>query len=328
MTHSASTLDAAREVVLRTQNPGIAALQAQLHLGHATASALITQLLAENIILCPWPGREPGVHPDHRRVRVQSVKGDTRLQYIERVAQFALFYFELSEENSNAHSDAIKALLPAATLPWNAVQELFCNKWFGMQKLALTDGALAFHRWLGELGATPEQLEGVEDGIRGICLPYERPFAVVADPAVRLERAYTRLARFFRRSLREDFSEHSRAVEWFVPNAVVPQNAGVPGQHPEHVVPCAVLRDIAKTCYADHWSVQQVAVLLRSLLVVIWIDQIERHALDNGANNLRSAMPADWTYATGCRYARLHAKAISFQPAAGYACNCNAMFPQ
>lgn len=328
MTHSASTLDTARDVVLRTQNPGIASLQAQLRLGHAAASALIAQLQAEDTVLRPWPGRQPGIHPDHRRIHVQSVKGDLRLQYIERVAQLALFCFELAEENSNAHSEAIKVQLPVATLPWKVVQDLFREEWFGTHKLTLTDGALAFHRWLVEVGAAPEQLGGVEAGIRSICLPYERPFAVVADPVVRLKRAYIRLARFFRRPLREDFSEHSRAVEWFVPNAVAPQNTGVAGQHPEHVVPCAVLRDIAKECYTDHWSVRQVAALLRSLLVVIWIEQLERDALDNGTSTLRSAMPANWTYSTGCIYARLHTKAIMFKPASGYACTCDTKLQQ
>jgi hypothetical protein len=266
----------------------------------------------------------PHTHPDDAQVHVQSIQGDPLLAYSERIGQLALFFFELAEEGNDAHSDAIKAQLPVPNVPWKALQTRFRADWFGTQGLTLTDGALACQRWLVEQGAVAEHPGDVDAAIRAVCLPYERPFAPVTDPAIRLDRAYVRLARLFRRSLREDFSEHSRAVEWCVPNAVAPQNIGVPGQHPEHVVPCAVLRDIARERYGEPWSVRQVATLLRSLLVVIWIDEDGRVALDNGSGNLRSAMPKNWVASSGCIYARLHDKGILFQPAPGYACSCSA----
>jgi hypothetical protein len=323
MTDFAGAQNIAYDVVLRTQNPSIAALQARMNLGYSAATALISQLQKERVILCSWPERQPGIHPDHRRVNVQEIHGDRRLNYIERVVHLALFYFELTEEDTDGHSELVRSTLPASRLNWSEVQTLFRNDWYGSQRLSLTDAALIFHRWLLDQGATPETLGGVEAGIRGGCLPYERLFEPVSDPQVCLDRAYVRLARFYRRMLREDITRDSRAAEWFVSNSLVPQNNGSRGQHPEHVVPCAVLRDIAIECFADQWSVHQVAALLRSWLVVIWIDKTQSELLDHGENSLRDRMPADWNPTTGCLYARLHDKGIQFSPASGYPCQCS-----
>lgn len=320
-THS-PTLDAARTVVLQTQNPSIAALQAKLRLGYRAAAALITELRNEHLILCPWPGRETGLHPDYRRVSVRRIQGDARLNYIERVAQLAIFYFELAEEDNDGHSELVKAQLPADGVDWKEVRRLFRVEWYGIQKRSITEAALLFHAWLCEQHKAPAQYGGVEAGIRARCLPYERPFTPVNDVSVRLDRAYVRLARFFRRTACEDISAHSRLVDWHVPPYEVPQNRALPGQHPEHVVPCAVLRDMAIACYDDHWSVHEVAALLRRLLVIIWIEPGERDRLDKGATHLKDKMPRGWNAQTGCLYARLHDKGIRFITAPGYGCAC------
>lgn len=263
-----------------------------------------------------------GVHPDYRREDVQSVRGNGRLNYIERIVQLALFFFELAEEETNGHSRLIRDQLPAPALNWKQVQAQFREAWYGREALSLTEAALAFHRWTCERGAAPEDLTGVEAGIREGCLPYERPFQSVDDPQQRLRRSYVRLARFYRRMLREDLTWHSRVVERFVPNAAAPQNQGRPGQHPEHVVPCVLMRELAQECFGNHQSVHDVAALLRRWLVVIWIDQDHRKLLDHGKDNLKSRMPDNWDNAAGCVYARLHEKKILFQPAQGYPCTC------
>ena len=121
---------------------------------------------------------------------------------------------------------------------------------------------------------------------------------------------------------REDITGHSRVVEWFVPNGELPQNAARPGQHGEQVVPCAVLRDVAIACFEDHWSVHEVAALLRRLLVLIWIEPGEKSVLDNSPDHIRDRMPVGWDTKTGCVYARLHAKEITFTPAPEFGCQC------
>jgi hypothetical protein len=318
----ADELARARATVIRTQNPGVAALQRHLRLGFSAATGLAGQLQREGVLLCPWPGRAPGLHPDYRRVHVRSVKNDARLNYIERIVQLALFFFELAEEDGNGDSRLIAAQLPGAGLDWAEVRARFRETWYGSAPLSLTGAALAFHDWACARGAGPADLGAVEAGIRAGCLPYERPFEPVPDPARRLERAYLRLARFYRRMLREDLSRHTRVADWFVPIAQAPQNHGQPGQHPEHVVPCSVMRDAAAACFEDHWSIHDVAGLLRRWLVVIWIDDEDRRLLDHGIHHLKHRMPDGWNGAADCVYARLHARGIAFAPAAGHPCTC------
>ncbi|MGX4640870.1 hypothetical protein [Massilia sp. SYSU DXS3249] len=264
----------------------------------------------------------PDLHPDYRREHVPTVKGNAPLNYIERIVQLALFFFELAEEDTNGDSRLICHQLPLPTLKWQQVQAQFRQVWYGSKALSLTEAALAFHHWICEQGGLFGNLDGVETGIREGCQPYEGAFYPVADPGRRLERSYIRMARFYRRMVREDITQHSRIAEWFVPNAVVPQNDGKPGQHPEHVVPCVVLRDLAKECFAKHQSVHDVAVLLRRLLVVIWIEPEHRDWLDFGKDNLKNRMPENWNSMSGCLYARLHDKVISFQHASGHPCTC------
>jgi hypothetical protein len=320
----ADDLARAREAVIRAQNPSVAALQRRLELGFDAATNLAAQLQRDRVLLCAWPGREPGLHPDYRRVHVRSVQGDARLNYIERVVQLALFFFELAEEDTNGDSRLITAQLPGSNLDWAEVQAQFRETWYGREALSLTRAALAFHDWACTRGAGPSDLGAVEAGIRAGCLPWERPFERVDDAAQGLARAYLRLARFYRRMLREDLTRHTRVADWFVPVSRAPQNAARPGQHPEHVVPCAVMRDAALACFEDHWAIQEVADLLRRWLVVIWIDDEDRHLLDHGVHHLKHRMPDNWNGDAHCLYARLHARGIAFTPAAGFPCTCHA----
>ena len=320
----ADLLARARALVIRTQSPGVPALQRNLGLGHGAAAGLAAQLERDGILLCAWPGRPPGLHPDHRRVHVRSVQGDARLNYIERIVQLALLFFELAEEDADGDSHLIAAQLPGANLDWAEVQARFRDSWYGSEALSLTGAALAFHAWACARGAGPADLGAVEAGIRAGCLPYERPFEPILDAARRKERAYVRLARFYRRMLREDLTQPARVADWLVPLALAPQNHGRPGRHPEHAVPCAVMRAAAAACYDDHWSIHDVAALLRRWLVVIWIDEEDRRLLDHGARHLKQRMPDGWDGVAGCVYARLHARGIAFAPAPGHPCTCNA----
>lgn len=262
------------------------------------------------------------LHPDYQRMPVACIQGNARLNYIERIMHLALFFFELAEEDTNGHSRVIRDQLPATGMKWSEVQRQFREVWYGSEELSLTDAALRFHQWVGARIVLPLEWTGLEEGIRAACLPYERPFQFVTESLQQLDRNYVRLARFYRRMVREDITQHTRTVERFVSNATVPQNQGRPEQHPEHVVPCKVLRDMAMACFRDHWSVREVADLLRRLLVVIWIEQEHRIALDHGESNLKNRMPEGWDRDRDCLYMRLHEKAIAFLPAAGIPCTC------
>lgn len=313
----------ARATVIRTRNPGIAALQAQLRIDYSSACELIIQLQREGILLLPFPGRASGVHPDWRRIHVQSIKGDARLTHFERVVQLALFYFELAEEDSNAHSKIVSPQVAWTGIRWEDVQQQFRSKWYGQQNLSLTEAALAFNAWLGTHGVAEALLEEAVSTIRAGCLPYERPFRRVRDERERLDRLYVRMARFFRRGVREEFSHHSRVAEYFVGNDLAPHSERVSGHHGEHVVPCAVLRNIAFSLYADRWSVMHVAALMKRLLVVAYIPKESKSLLDSGEHCLRDRMPdSAWDPIEGCIYVRLHAKNIDVPFIAEYPCTC------
>lgn len=313
----------ARATVIRTQNPGVAALQAQLRIGYSSACELINQLQREGILLLPFPGRASGIHPDWRRLHLRSIKADARLTHFERVVQLALFYFELAEEDSNAHSKIVRPQVVWAGIRWKDVQHQFRSNWYGQQNLSLTEAALAFNAWLGIHGVAEALLEEAASAIRAGCLPYERPFRPVHDKRERLDRLYVRMARFFRRGVREEFSHHSRAAEYFVGNDLAPHSERVSGYHGEHVVPCAVLRDTAFRLYEERWSVMHVAALMKRLLVVAYIPQESRSLLDSGENCLRDRMPdSAWDPIEGCVYARLHAKNIDAPFISDYPCTC------
>jgi hypothetical protein len=183
-------------------------------------------------------------------------------------------------------------------------------------------GLIAFNQWWCEQGASPQERHGIEAGIRTGWAAYERPFSPITDPKVRLHRAYVRLARFYKRMVSEDLTQHSRVVERFLPNALAPQNAGRPGQHPEHVVPCVDIGRRAREYFENGWSIHDVASLLRRWLVIIWIDQKYREVPDHDFRQPQVAYPADWDPLNGCLYARLHDKQIPFIPAPGRSCIC------
>lgn len=99
------------------------------------------------------------------------IRGNARLNYIERVAQLAIFFFELAEEDSDGHSELIQLQLPARGLPWKEVRRLFLREWYGEHKLSISEAALAFHGWLCEQAAAPAEQGGIESAICARCLP-------------------------------------------------------------------------------------------------------------------------------------------------------------
>lgn len=311
----------ARIAARQSQSPSVSALQRVLRIGHSKASSLIEQLQDEGMLLSPMTGRKPGLHPDYCSHPVDRLVGNEGLCYVRMVVQTALLCFELDEEATAGDSAVLRLHAPAGT-HWRTLRTLFMEDWYGKQGLSLTDAALAYHEWLQERGAAPAECNGLVDAIRSECLPYERPRVDATASAIRLARGYVRLARYYKRSLAEGGSRHTRIAEYYVRNAVVPQNAKSPGRtYPEHVVPCAVLRDTATAAFEAGASVRDVAEWIESMMVVAWIDKAEARHLDCDLG-WKDRMPPDWEPASGCRYARLHIAEISFTPATSHPCTC------
>lgn len=321
-------LNAAVRAALRGQDASVSRLQRDLRLGYGVAVTLVEQLKQSGILLLDWPGRERGLHPDYRDVRFWDVSDNEALVYARRIANLAIFYFEMAEQDNDAHSALVRMMLPPKmpASQWREVQNFFRRGCYAGTPMTITNAALAFHTWGLGRGLPPADHAGLETAIRAECLPYERPFMRLTDPAVMLNRAYIRLARFFRQAATDGMSLHSRIPEYVVQNRQTPQSAKTPGRmHPEHVVPCAVQRNIACEMFRDGHSVYDVAQLLKKLHVVIWIDRdAERKKLDIGPENLQDRMLADWRPEDGCIYARLHEKHIPFEPPPSHPCTCGA----
>lgn len=316
-----SSLGRARSAARQSQNPSISALQRVLRIGHSEASSLVAQLQDEGMLLAPMTGRQPGLHPDYCRHAVRRIWGNERLCHVRMVVQTALLCFELDEEATAGDSAVLKLHAPPRS-HWKALRTLFLEDWYGKQDLSLTAAALAYHEWLQERGAAPADCSGLDQAIRTECLPYERPRVDATASAMRLARAYVRLARYYKRSLVEGGSRHTRIAEYYVRNVVVPQNVKSPSRtYPEHVVPCAVLRDTATAAFEAGASVRDVAEWIESMMVVAWIGRAEARHLDCDLG-WKDRMPPDWEPASGCRYARLHVARIPFTPATSHPCTC------
>lgn len=76
--------------------------------------------------------------------------------------------------------------------------------------------------------------------------------------------------------------------------------------HPEHVVPCAVLRDECKRLIkAGTHSDEQIALLLQKHWKIAIITKKEQETLDFNSNlGYKSKMPVDWTFETGDTFER------------------------
>lgn len=320
-----SLFAAAVDALLRSQDARVSRLRRDLHLDHGAAIALVEQLKRSGILLLDWPGRETGLHPDFQNVRLRDVSADEADVYTRRVANLAIFYWEMAEQDNDAHSDLVKMmLLPRMPVSlWKKAQDFFRRDCYAEAPMTITDAALKFHNWALARGLAPLKNIDYAAAIRAECLPYERPFVRLMDPASMLERAYVRLARYLRLAATDAASFHSRIPDYFVQISQVPQSAKSPGHdHPEHVVPCAVQRDIACEMFRSGHSVYSVAQLLKKLHVVIWINHEAREALDFGPSNLKYRMPAGWRPENGCIYARLHEKHIPFDPPPSHPCTC------
>lgn len=78
-------------------------------------------------------------------------------------------------------------------------------------------------------------------------------------------------------------------------------------KYPEHVVPCAYLRNLAFDMYIeDKAKIEEVELMLMRLLSIAHISNAEQSKLDSKDQlNLKSTMPEGWEYPEGSRNARL-----------------------
>lgn len=104
---------------------------------------------------------------------------------------------------------------------------------------------------------------------------------------------------------------HSRIFEFLIPvEYVIVMGRSVNGDgYVEHVVPCAVIRDLAFKLFWDNKTVRDVAQMIGRLLRVAHITKEEARRLDY-VHHLKDRMPDGWDHETGSVTARLEIAGI------------------
>ena len=113
------------------------------------------------------------------------------------------------------------------------------------------------------------------------------------------QRAYTRAALMLHSFWEEqkdnssrDVSVHSRIFETLIHNEYIILNKKAPNRkYPEHVVPCAYIRNLAFNMFWDDKSVDDVTSMIGRLYRIAYITSEEATKLDK---THKSTMPEDW----------------------------------
>lgn len=232
-----------------------------------------------------------------------------------------VFFWEMFEENQGGHTEAINLLKPTPKLSNVQLRDFVLNDLYKTRGLALSDAAVQLAAWLDRQNYAPKGVVNMESAIRAYCAHYERDIRVVTDENEVLERSYVRLARYYYLMHAEGAGRHTRVPDYFIPNNRIPRGQSHSGtNHPEHVVPCAAIREYCLNHFEEGQTLNEVVKLIRRLLVIVDISIDERKKLDEGSTALKDIMPPGWDLETGCIFARLHWAEIKFTHPPGLTC--------
>lgn len=253
---------------------------------------------------------------------------NAEVNYISRIVQTTNFFFETNEEGTGGGSTKIIDLIkPHASIGNVELRNFLLNDLFRKRSFTLTEAASELTSWLNLRGIPLPAVEDLDGKVRLACQPFERPPRNVITPIEILDRAFIRLARYIRLMQTTDVSRHSRVFDYFIPpNAILrgrSRKAPLINFHPEHVVPCAYIRDLCLKVFDGasiydgvtvvDASIEDIVPTIRRLLAVVRISQDERECIDKGPKALKDSMPKNWDSKAGCIYERLHEKNIVFE---------------
>jgi hypothetical protein len=233
--------------------------------------------------------------------------------YLERIAYLSYFFYQTHEEHGgNGHSMLIKLFNPAAgKISMTALRSVVLHGFVSQQKLSITETAVETAKWLRSEGFAPCEIAGEQDQLQEISRRYEGTFDL--PHSVRNIKVCLRLVRFLWLMYAHDVGSHSRAVEYFFPNdeILIGRSADAPtsGYHPEHVVPCAYIRDEVLRRFVDRPLVvdgkedelcaRDMCQFVDRLMAVAYISKAEAAYLDTGEKAIKSTMPAGWNPESG-----------------------------
>lgn len=244
---------------------------------------------------------------------------NTDSDYMERIAYLAYFFVQTHvAQGGDGHSELIKLVNPApGKANFAALRSIVLHGFVRQKKFDIAETAIAAAKWLRSSGFAPNVIVNEDDQLKKICNRYESP--IDFPHSVRNIRACLQLVRLLWLMHAHSVSAHSRVIEYFFPNNKIligrSPNAPIHGSHPEHVVPCAYIRDeVFKRFRArslvvdgneDALYALELCHFVDRLLAVAYISKEEAGYLDAGKNALRSTMPMGWDPDDGDILARL-----------------------
>jgi hypothetical protein len=307
----------AKEILCRERTVSVSLLQVNLRLQYSTALVLMGELERSGVVT---PLNAAGFRTLTSKFLPPLPEGPplnpTQL-HAQRVFETALFFRDMYEENNDGDTRAIALVKPARTVSNTKLRQFVLHDLYRGRRLGLTDAALALDAWLQATpGAVTVPQGEVADILRELCAPHERETRDVVIEDEIIARAFMRAARYLRRIATEGVPSHSRVIEFFVPDNLVPTGHGREGGgHREHVVPCVYMRDVALDWFRRGHSEIEVARLLRHYVVIVHITPAQQQRLDGKTNegvNLKVRMPDDWVLGVGSVFARLEKAGIAF----------------
>ena len=130
--------------------------------------------------------------------------------------------------------------------------------------------------------------------------------------------------RYLKLRILERIDPHSRAVEAFVHESLLPHGRAFSKTafYREHVVPCWFVQAKATELLRHGIPEWAVAEWVEPYLRIVFIETTDAKQLD-GPLKLQTVMPKDWQFGRDCIYARLHVLSIEFTPPLeGPKCTC------
>lgn len=312
------TILAAAEVVVRERCASISLLQRRLKIGYAKAQQIMAALAARGVVEEPNPNgyyhvalslltRSEGTQPP------QTI-------HVRLIHDLALYLLENHGYESTVCVQKILAAPFKANR--NELRDVVRTAMGAHQQESLFDVAKAIARMPAFSAAAP--LEQIEQELQEACAATEvtatRPESIEEGRLMGLLHA----TRYLKRRTMEGFAPHSRAIEAFVHQSLLPhgQAHSKTALYREHVVPCLLVQEKATELLRHGIPEVAVAEWIEPYVRIVRIEKTDAKQLD-GPLKLKTAMPEFWQFGRDCIYARLHVLGIEFiPPKEGPNCTC------
>ena len=256
--------------------------------------------------------------------RVTMPENFKEFNYLEKVS-FLSYYFQCLHKTSSGdgHSELLELLNPISgkLLHWSDLRNYILEDLIRKNNCDLLTTALRTEAWLRTKNSDTINIQDSEQKLIKICSRYENSIKILEDnhKPTRKEKCI-QLVRIFWLMSEGVITHHSRAIEYIFPNTEIylgkTDAAPSAGAHPEHVVPCAFIRDLFLNYFEsrklvveyveDDSYAEDLARILDRIIGVVHISQDQKKVLDaNGENSMKIKMPENWDPLTGDIFARL-----------------------